>query len=734
MFVVQEHHASHLHFDLRLEWRGVLKSWAIPKGPSPHPNEKRLAVQVEDHPYEYGKFQGIIPEGQYGSGEVLLWDKGSWEPEGNVDAALKKGHLDFTLKGKRMKGRWSLIRIRTEDRQPNWLLFKRNDEYADNENLYRPIKKNDPKVIRFVNPQLPLLVKSAPEGKEWVHEMKFDGYRIQTHLSDGKVTLFTRNGLDWTEKYPALADAFSSLDCLEAVIDGEIVTLDSEGRSDFQALQSAMKNEENNAILFYGFDLLFLNGKDLRQLPLFVRKEQLKKLLKSNRSKLIRYSDHLKEGKKFFAESCKLHLEGIVSKKIDSPYESGRNHDWVKTKCEQRQEFVIGGYTDPQGERPYLGALLLGVYEDGKFRYVGKCGTGFDQDSLKELSKTVKPLETKVSPFAISSPKEKGIHWLKPKLVAEISFSMWTRDQLLRVPVFHGLREDKPARQIKKEEAAEFVDNPGITLTHPDKILYSKEKITKKQIADYYTLLASQIIPLIRNRPLSLVRCPSGTDEECFYQKHLQQKKAPLYISIDSEEALLSLVQMDAFEIHSWGSKLPEIDHPDQIVMDFDPSSEVPFSAVKKAALEMKKILDYLDLKSFVKLSGGKGLHVHIPIATMYTWNEIKEFSKVLAEEMCRRFPDLYTATMSKKSRKGKIFIDYLRNSKQATAVIPYSLRANKISAVALPIDWKDLPRIKTASQFTLAKAIAYLKRRKKDPWKGYTDLAQKIEILEPEN
>lgn len=832
MFVVQEHHASHLHYDFRLEHDGVLKSWSVPKGPSPDPHDKRLAVEVEDHPYDYGKFEGVIPEKEYGGGEVFIWDTGAWVPEGDVDTAFKKGRLDFTLKGKRMKGRWSLIRLRRNSAKPNWLLFKREDEYAHDVSKFVRIKpygaskerdlpatktsvtkemvkttiKATAKVSRkvpaargkslpsFIKPELSLLVDQVPDSVEWIHEMKFDGYRIQAHVENGRVNLFTRSSLDWTAKYQATAQALKEFGVKNAILDGEIVALDRDGKSDFQALQLAMKEKNSEALVYYVFDLLHLDGEDFRPKPLRERKIALQKLLGGLGSDHIRFSDHITaQGEEFFTASCSQDLEGIVSKKLDSPYRSGRTEDWVKTKCQKRQEFVIGGFTKAQGARAHFGALLLGVYEGKNLKYVGKCGTGFDGKTLKMVMDRLKAVESKKSPFALKSPREKGIHFTRPELVAEVKFAMWTRDDLLRVPVFQGLREDKKASMITKEvpkklsaretkkkqatferlvpkpESKRTVKTAAKTgakrtikntlglppMSHPDKILFESEKITKGQVAEYYAdpLVSKAILPLISNRPLALNRCPNGAKTQCFYQKHLAHVPAlgpdgmpsPLhevrikeasgvkgYVTVDSVAGILSLVQMGAFEIHEWGCRQPDVEHPDQIVMDFDPAPEVPFSRVKEAVFVLKKTLDHLQLKSFLKVTGGKGLHVHIPIATIYTWDQVKEFSKILAQEMTERFPDRYTATLSKSARTNKIFIDYLRNGRSATAVAPYVIRAKVKTAVAMPIEWSELAKLKDPAQFTLPYSLQYLKKRKKDPWAGISNLKQKISLLKP--
>jgi len=759
MFVIQEHHASHLHFDLRLEMEGVLRSWAVPKGPTSIPETKRLAMEVEDHPISYGSFEGFIPEGEYGAGEVLLWDTGTYETEGDPVAAYRKGHIDLVMKGNRMKGKWTLIRTHGKGERAQWLLFKRNDRYARHERKFKPIKnygawkeharrptasapmarptvRTSSHAPKFIEPELALLVETPPTGPEWIHETKFDGYRTQTRFEYGDVQLLTRKGLDWTAKYRPIADSLKHLKVDSAILDGEMVVLDEHGNSDFQALQVGLKNQPknpaNSPLVYYVFDLLYLNGHDIRDQPLSDRKALLRQIVKSLRRKNVRFSeDNPLPGPKILKRACSHEEEGVISKRVDSPYLSARNGDWVKTKCRKQQEFVIGGFSEGTGARgQHFGALLLGVYEGGKLRYVGRCGTGFDQKTLRQVDQKLKDLETKASPFQIGSPKDRDVHFIQPKLVAEVSFAMWTKDGLLRVPVFHGLREDKPPREVRQEVASESPKTP--LLSHPEKVLYTREGITKRQIADYYRVVAKWMLPQVAHRPLSLKRCPEGTRGGCFFQKHLQHlpENTPLgqvaiaeksarrhYATVDSTEGLVALVQLGGYEIHAWGCRAPEIEHPDQIVMDFDPDPGVPYARVADAVMELKEILDELKLKSFVKTTGGKGLHVHIPMEPVYSWDQIKDLAKNLADRMVELHPDRYTSTLSKKARKGKIFVDYLRNGRGATAVAPYSLRAREVSSVAMPIEWTEVKRLKDPSKFTLRMALQHLKKRKRDPW-----------------
>ncbi|XGC81172.1 DNA ligase D [Bdellovibrio bacteriovorus] len=792
MFVVQEHHASRLHYDFRLEYNGVLKSWAVPKGPSNDPTVKRLAVETEDHPLSYGNFEGVIPEGNYGAGRVYIWDTGIWEPIGNPREGLKKGHLEFKLKGKHLHGQWMLIKTSrpASGDKSQWLLVKRTDAYANTEPLVpvedpktgkvsKQRKTTEPvaekksakskkkarvkKLPGFISPQLAELVKEPPEGENWVHETKFDGYRTQAHIQDGKAVLYTRNGLNWSQKYPVITSELRALPVINAILDGEVVWLDDEGRSDFQKLQNSLKTKESKRLIYYVFDLLFIDGVDCRSFPLRERKHRLEKILAEFDNPIIRYSDHVDgSGADLFEAACNYQLEGLVSKDLEAPYRSNRNSGWVKTKCKLHQEFVIGGYTSGEGSRNGgFGALLLGVYEDGKLRYVGKVGTGFTERSLMDIHKKLRTREISKSPFDIKSPQGRGVHYIKPGLVAEVSFGQWTSDKILRTAVFHGLREDKPAEEIhietkkslkavvvpkKKVSKKQKGANETLALTNPDKILYRKEKITKLQIARYYQDFAEVILPHIANRPLALLRCPEGSEKTCFFQKHIAGK-VPLefipvtiversgpkaYLTIDSKEGLLSLSQMNAFELHAWNCHSDAIENPDQIVMDFDPGPGVHWKQVVEAAFSLKEILDGLQLKSYVKVSGGKGVHVHIPVAPVYSWDQIKTFSHTLGKEMASRDPDRYTVNMAKKVRGKRIFVDYLRNGRGATAVVPYSLRARKMSAVAMPITWEELKTIEGPAVFTLENAIKHLSKRKVDPWKDFFKKEQRINILKP--
>jgi bifunctional non-homologous end joining protein LigD len=800
IFVVQEHHASHLHYDFRLEMDGVLRSWAVPKGPSMDPSIKRLAVQVEDHPIPYAQFEGSIPAHEYGGGDVYIWDRGTWEPKGDPTEGFKKGKLEFELKGKKLKGSWLLFRTkRAPSGKPQWILIKRTDDYAqkglgdidiatvhDHLNPVQKLKKKTTTKFKasaaktkstpakshkgkkgfpeFVDVELALLVEAPPQGEGWIHETKYDGYRTEARVDQGNVQLLTRTAQNWTHKYPTVARALEKLKVDNAIFDGEVVWVDEKGRSDFQKLQNALKEKESSSIIYYVFDLLFLNGEDLRELPLLERKKRLEELLAPLKGTAVLFSDHVRgEAEEFLEVACDYQLEGIVSKKADSPYLSGRNENWVKSKCKQRQEFVIGGFTEGTGTRVGFGALLLGVYEEGKLRYVGRVGTGFNHESLLTLRKKLTSLQQKKNPFALEAPKGEKAHWVKPTLVAEIAFANWTIDGFLRVPVFQGLREDKPATLIHREEPAatptskvptlkSFKENrkakavnESTELSHPEKVLFEEEGLTKLDVANYYKSVADWMMPHLSDRPLTLKRCPEGTSGECFIQKHssgqlpetiatvqIKEKTGTRsYMTVDTANGVRDLVQKEAIELHAWNCRKQDVDHPDQLVLDLDPGPGIPWKKMADAALSMKKVLDQLDLKSFVKVTGSKGIHIHIPLELIYSWDQAKQFSLALAQQMVSQDPDLYTTTLSKSARSKKIFIDYLRNAQSATAVVPYSLRARAISAVALPVEWNELSKLTGADFFTVEKALEKVKSRKQDPWKDFLKSAQKISILD---
>jgi bifunctional non-homologous end joining protein LigD len=799
-FVVQKHDARNLHYDFRLELDGVLLSWAVPKGPSIDPTVKRLAMEVEPHPLEYGGFEGTIPKGEYGGGTVMLWDRGSWLPEGDPHQALAKGHLKFTLQGTKLKGSWHLVRTRGgkantghgEGSGKPWLLFKSRDEQAqtgetllddepfsvltgrdlaaianetDEKHTWHSNRQAAPSEakasktgkikarrtktravppITEIKPELATLVDEVPAGDDWVHEIKFDGYRVLARIAAGKVSLFTRNGKDWTDRMPTLRDALQQMNVDSAVLDGELVALDAKGISSFQTLQNSLSAGGDAALVYYAFDLLHLQSEDLRAQPLIERKSHLRELLELHTDVLagkVRLSAHVVgSGQEFFDNACKLGLEGTIAKRASSLYHAGRGRDWLKIKCSQRQEFTVIGYTEPAGSRSHLGALLLGVERDGELSYAGRVGTGFSEASLAELAKKLAPLATKKPPV-VNPPRgadARGVHWVKPELVAEVRFVEMTSEGLLRHPTFQGLRDDKPARDVKLETAAPLQPKQAATrypLSNPDKVLYPELGLTKLELLEYYELVSERMLPQVANRPLTLVRCPNGRDKQCFFQKHpgegvpkglrsiaIREKegKAP-YSVIDDQEGLFGLVQLGALEIHTWGSRADDFEHPDILVFDLDPDQGLDYEAVIHGAQQLRRIFESAKLKTFVKTTGGKGLHVCIPIAPDLGWDVVKAFTGSIAEAMAKASPELYVATQSKAKRAGKTFIDYLRNGRGATFIAPYSTRARENAPIAVPLEWDELSPKLPPNHFNVRNIGARLTKLKRDPWHEMT-------------
>jgi bifunctional non-homologous end joining protein LigD len=609
----------------------------------------------------------------------------------------------------------------------------------------------------FVAPQLATLVDRVPQGDDWLHEIKFDGYRILCRISNGEVSLITRNRQDWTERLSFLAEAAAELPVEQALLDGEVVALNENGTTNFQLLQNSLSAHTSDNLAYYVFDLLHLNGNDLMPLPLLTRKETLAEILKAkSASSAIRYSEHwLGNGDHLYDEACRSGLEGVISKKAYEPYRSGRGRDWVKTKCVQNQEFVIGGFTDPAGSRAGLGALLVGVHDErGRLVYAGKVGTGFNRQSLTELRKRLDPLVSKVSPF-VNPPRgadARGVHWVKPELIGAVSFAEWTSDNMLRHPSFQGLREDKPPVAITRERASgtsnpkaskadETVEVAGVKLTHADRILYPEQGITKRELALYFEQIADWILPHVAGRPLTLVRCPEGQNKECFYQRHVAdsagewirpvpiKEKGQLvnYVAVDNLQGLIALVQMGVLELHTWGSTTDHIDRPDRLIFDLDPDPEIAWEPLKEAAQSLRAYLGDLGLASFVKTTGGKGLHVVVPLVPKIDWDTAKEFSKQIAQHMAHRAPDRYTATMSKAKRRGKIYIDYLRNAKTATAVAAYSSRARAGAPVSMPVRWDELGADIRGDHFNLRNTPERLSRLGEDPWHEYESARRAI-------
>jgi bifunctional non-homologous end joining protein LigD len=876
-YVIQKHDATRLHYDFRLEHDGALKSWAIPKGPSLDPSERVLAVQVEDHPVDYGSFEGVIPEGEYGGGTVLLWDRGTWEPMGDAAEGLRTGKLKFKLNGKKLRGGWMLVRMHGREGDEdgkNWLLIKERDQEAvprargdvredaplsvasgrdlpdiaeardrvwssgrkragrrsesslprgpgrgvratstaasrsrDAETkaalrrLAGAVRKSGARAVvdpgslpgarKTAMPEEPLaqlatLVDEAPEGDTWLHEVKFDGYRILCRIHRGRVQLLTRRGNDWTPRFRAVGESALKLHVQSAILDGEVVVLTPEGKSDFQSLQNSLKGLAPKArLLYFVFDLLYLDGYDLTGVPLLQRKGILERLLAGlGGASVLRYSAHIQgHGRAVFQQACTNRLEGIVAKRADSLYSPKRTRDWLKIKCGNRQEFVIGGYTEPSGKREVFGALLLGYYDkDGHLAFAGRVGTGFNEKMLKSMLKGMHKHETDRPPFKNppTGPEARGVRWLKPVLVGEVQFSEWTRDGTLRHPSFQGLREDKDPKDVIREEPKvgpgdkpELTKPPtgsrtrkaiagapavrraqsqapadgaarvaGVTLSNPARVMYPENGITKLDLARYYEEIAEWVLPHMVGRPLTLVRCPQGRQGTCFYQKHLTERmpasvhgvtikekdgKDEEYLAVENLTGLVGLVQMGVLELHTWGCLEDDVEKPDRLIIDLDPGPGVTWERVIGAARLVRERLEDAGLESFVKTTGGKGLHVVIPLQPRVGWDEAKAFTKIIADGIVRDQPDEYTAIMTKSRRTNKIFIDYLRNGRGATAIAPYSTRAREGAPVATPLTWEELsPKVKP-TDFTAATIPKRLAKLRRDPWEGISAARQAI-------
>jgi bifunctional non-homologous end joining protein LigD len=863
-FVIQKHAARRLHYDFRLELDGVMKSWAVTRGPSLVPGEKRLAVHVEDHPIEYNTFEGTIPKGEYGGGTVMIWDRGRWYPEGNPDKGYRAGRLNFRLEGEKLHGNWHLVRMRKREgeRQDPWLLIKSNDADArgasapdileeepwsvaskrsmDEITEGAPARKRRPAAKKaaskatikatpktaakrvsktakpaprkgkrapsrtraaiatsdvrraeprrrgrkappdFVAPCLARLEAQAPSGSGWVHEIKFDGYRIEARLNDGEVELKTRTGLDWTGKFQPIADAVAKLRATNAIIDGEIVVDVGNGISDFSTLQADLSSGRTDRFAYYVFDLLFLDGEDVSKRPLIERKAALAELVGKKRDGRVRLSEDFAEpGPSVLKHACQLGLEGIISKHSDAPYRSGRTGDWLKIKCSDRQEFVVTGYKNSTVGPGLIGALALGYYQDGALRYAGRVGTGFTQKTSRELYRRLQPLRQDKPPFAarLETSQRRGMFWVKPELVAEIDSRGFTADQILRHPSFKGLREDKAAREVVRETPAHAAaqedamaktiaqrkakpaaarkrasstarrtitkrattkqSDDEVQLTHPDRVYWTDAGITKQDLADYYRDVWDWIAPHVVRRLLSLLRCPDGASGQCFFQKHahatfnqghilrVRDGKEEI-IAIEGLEGLIALAQAGVLEVHVWGSTIDSIDACDRLIFDLDPGPGVAWPDVIAATRELRARLAKMKLESFVKTTGGKGFHVVVPIAGT-DWDTAKDFSHQVALAMEKDAPDRYISKMTKSKREGRIFIDYLRNGRGATAVVAYSTRARPGAPVSTPIDWSELsPKLK-ADKFNLENVRTRLARLKQDPWKDIGKIKQKL-------
>ena len=774
-YCIQKHDASHLHYDFRLELDGTLKSWAIPKGPSLDPKVRRLAVHVEDHPLDYADFEGNIPEGHYGAGDVIVWDRGIWEPEGDPHASYVKGKLRFRLQGEKLSGVWNLFRTHLAGKKEQWMLVKSHDDEARSEAEYSIVEAQPDSVLSdrtlvsrrakvadqpakrpaasrkrasstaktalpdHLQPQLATLVDSPPSG-DWHYEVKFDGYRILARIDGDDVRLFTRNGHDWSAKMPHQVQALRKLKLKSAWLDGEMVVTGDNGVADFQALQNAFDTERDEQISYYLFDLPFFDGQDLRQAPLQARREQLAKLLKKDRSDVLNFSADFDEPVQSLLDSaCRLGLEGLIGKRLDSPYVSRRSNDWIKLKCQQRQEFVIVGYTDPKGSRSGFGALLLALHDSdsGALRYAGKVGTGFTATTLASIHARLKPLE--VGKSALAKPptgaEARGVHWLKPTLLAEVAYAQMTRDGVVRHAVFHGLRDDKPAQSIDLErpanKTAKNKENTLLSdlhLTHPERVIDATTGVTKREIAEYYADVAKWLMPQLKNRPVALVRAPEGLSGELFFQKNAGQLHIPGVLSYEKAEAgqaamvlnrpdsLLGAVQMNMLELHTWNATDKDFDKPDRFVLDLDPDPALPWKSMVEATQLTLTLLDELGLKVFLKTSGGKGMHLVIPLSRRDSWDQVKDFSHAIVDYLAKLFPDRLSAVSGPKNRVGRIFIDYLRNGKGATTACAYSLRAREGLPVSVPIWREELTQLKAANQWTIS-TIRERLAEVDDPW-----------------
>ncbi|MBP1121533.1 MULTISPECIES: DNA ligase D [Pseudomonas] len=813
-FVIQKHDARNLHYDFRLELDGTLKSWAVPKGPSLDPTQKRLAVHVEDHPLDYAGFEGSIPQGQYGGGDVIVWDRGVWQPHGDPQKTYEDGKLKFTLVGEKLSGDWALVRTRLKGSgsKEQWLLIKEKDDIARPAAEYDITQEQPQSVISgahvgkqrsaskksgasaasgkakaatskskaptpvakptrrkakaafpdTLSPQLATLVEAPPAG-DWLYEIKFDGYRMLTRIQGDDVRLFTRNGHDWTERLPELVKALKGMKLRDSWFDGEVVVLDEQGLPDFQGLQNAFDAGNSKDILYYLFDMPFLSAEDLREVPLEQRRDALKQVLDAQKSRLLRYSDAFQAGHQdIVASAAAMGLEGVIGKRAGSAYVSKRNADWIKLKCRLRQEFVVVGYTAPQGSRSAFGALLLAVNagEDGLV-YAGRVGTGFTEVTLEQLHKQLKKSQRKDSPLAkkLSASQARGVQWVEPQLVCEAEFAQWTREGIVRQAAFVGLRSDKPAKDVVREDAQPAnvpsqartktaapkarkkaaqgkVDVAGTGISHPDRVIDSKTGTSKIELAQFYQSIADWILPYLNKRPVALLRCPEGIDGEQFFQKHAEHLAIPhirqldraldpghaALMEIDSVQALVGAAQMGAIELHTWGATRDRIETPDHFVLDLDPDPALPWRSMIEATQMVLAVLEELGLEAFLKTSGGKGMHIIVPLARQADWDTVKAFAKAIAEFASRQLPERFTATMGPKNRVGKIFIDYLRNSRGGSTVTAYSVRARPGLPVSVPIALDELAGLKSSAQWDITNLEQRLKRLKDDPWAGYSN------------
>ena len=826
-FCIQKHDASRLHYDFRLELDGALKSWAVPKGPSLDPKSKRLAVHVEDHPLDYATFEGNIPEGHYGAGDVIVWDRGVWIPQGDPHEAYEKGRLKFELQGEKLAGLWNLVRTHMPGKQEQWFLIKHQDAAARPETEYdvvqaepdsvlsertlvprrrgkaaaakavkqpekaqaKPLKKRGKTTLdgavagplpETLKPELATLVESAPDG-EWLYEIKFDGYRIMARIDHGEVRLITRNGHDWTHKLPRQAEALAALGLESAWLDGEMVVANEHGVPDFQALQNAFDAGSSGQIAYYLFDLPYLNGMDLRNVPVQDRRMALQAVLQANDSPLLRFSDAFEQTPEALLNSaCQMQMEGLIGKRIGSVYTSRRSSDWIKLKCKNRQEFVVIGFSEPKGARSAFGALLLGLHDadSGQLRYAGKVGTGFNEATLKSIHQQLLPLERK-KPAVINPPtgyEAKGVHWLEPTLLAEVAFAEMTKEGSVRHAVFHGLRDDKPAKAITQELAnpvdktsaqkttakrpskgdakpaaakpkAKAKDKAGDTsaldgkvrITHPDRVIDATTGTTKRQLAEYYASVAEFILPELAERPVALVRAPDGIAGELFFQKNAERLAIPGITTLDKDvtgqpvmiinnaQALIGAVQMSTVELHTWNATTVDLDKPDRFVLDLDPDPALPWKRMVEATQLTLSVLDELGLKAFLKTSGGKGIHIVVPLTRKAGWDEVKDFSHAIVSHIAKLLPDRFSAVSGPKNRVGRIFIDYLRNGLGATTICAYAVRTRDGLPVSVPIYRDEVAQLKGANLWNVHNVHERLAEVGHEPWADLKKTPQSI-------
>ncbi|EPA96207.1 MULTISPECIES: DNA ligase D [Pseudomonas] len=815
-FCIQKHDASRLHYDFRLELDGALKSWAVPKGPSLDPKNKRLAVHVEDHPLDYATFEGSIPEGHYGAGDVIVWDRGMWIPQGDPVEAYANGRLKFELQGEKLVGLWSLVRTHMPGKQEQWFLIKHQDGAARPENDYDVVAAEPDSVISErtivaktakapraakakvikqptaparkeqsapltgarkaelpdkIKPELATLVEKAPGG-QWSYECKLDGFRMLARIENGKVRLFTRNGHDWTHKLPGQAKALVSLGLESAWLDGEIVVADEHGVPDFQALQNAFEAGRSGNILYYLFDLPYLNGVDLREVPVEERRAALSTVLRTSNDPLLRFSEAFSEDPEALLNSaCQMQMEGLIGKRLGSPYVSRRSSDWIKLKCKHRQEFVIVGFTDPKGSRNAFGALLLGLHnrDSGELRYAGKVGTGFTAATLNSIHQRLKPLQTK-KPAVVNPPcgaEFKAVHWLKPRLLAEVAFAEMTKDGSVRHAVFHGLRDDKPAKDITEERATAVktvpakktaaakpsaakkkaepapsqigLDQGKVRITHPDRVIDASSGTTKVQLAQYYASVAEWILPQLKDRPVALVRAPDGIAGELFFQKNAERLAIPGIATLDQQltgqpmmlinnaEALIGAVQMSTVELHTWNATTDNLDKPDRFILDLDPDPALPWKRMVEATQLTLTVLDELGLKAFLKTSGGKGIHLVVPLTRKLGWEEVKDFSHAIVSHMAKMLPERFSAVSGPKNRVGRIFIDYLRNGLGATTICAYAARTREGLPVSVPIYREEISELKGGNQWDIHNVHERLVEVGDGPWADMKKTRQTI-------